>query len=291
MASKNLIIGGFTNYGINQLKPWVLSAKEVADENTDIVLCVGNATQETKDWLLNQGVILNHMVQSPNVPIHVLRFLSIYDYLSIHWDLYKYVVTTDVKDVIFQTNPFTYLDNYLVKYTKKIIAASEGMYYKDEPWGNDNLWQAYGPYIYDIFRNNEIYNVGVVGGHSEYVTDLMFNIFSNATNRPIPICDQAVYNVLINTQPYKDIVQFQPHDSGWAIQAGTTVDPSKINEFKPKLVCKEPTFEDGYFLNLPGNPASKFAIVHQYDRVPQWKKFVQEKYGQDDESQYFIYRT
>mgnify|MGYP003337366714 CR=1 FL=1 len=40
MASKNLIIGGFTNYGINQLKPWVLSAKEVADENTDIVLCV-----------------------------------------------------------------------------------------------------------------------------------------------------------------------------------------------------------------------------------------------------------
>ena len=138
MASKNLIIGGFTNYGINQLKPWVLSAKEVADENTDIVLCVGNASQETKDWLLNQGVILNHMGQSPNIPIHVLRFLSIYDYLHYHWDLYKYVVTTDVKDVIFQTNPFTYLDNYLMK-NKKIIAASEGMYYKDEPWGNDNL--------------------------------------------------------------------------------------------------------------------------------------------------------
>ena len=31
--AKNLIIGGFTNYEINQLKPWVLSAKEVAGDN------------------------------------------------------------------------------------------------------------------------------------------------------------------------------------------------------------------------------------------------------------------
>jgi hypothetical protein len=34
-----------------------------------------------------------------------------------------------------------------------------------------------------------------------------------------------------------------------------------------------------------------YCIVHQYDRVPEWKKFVQEKYGQEDESQLFVYKT
>jgi NAD(P)H-flavin reductase len=51
MASKNLIIGGFTNYGINELKPWVLSAKEVGGDNTDVVLVYGNTSEETLDWL------------------------------------------------------------------------------------------------------------------------------------------------------------------------------------------------------------------------------------------------
>ena len=47
---KNLIIGGFTNYGINELKPWVLSAKEVAGDN-DVVLIAGKTTEETIKWL------------------------------------------------------------------------------------------------------------------------------------------------------------------------------------------------------------------------------------------------
>jgi hypothetical protein len=97
--------------------------------------------------------------------------------------------------------------------------------------------------------------------------------------------------VLINTQPFKDVIQFMPHDSGWACQAGTTVDPSKINEFRPKLVCKEPQFKDGYVLNLPDNMASKFSIVHQYDRVPEWRNHIMTKYNQEDPNQFFTYRT
>ena len=291
MASKNLIIGGFTNYNYNQLKPWVESINEVCGDDVDRVLVVGKTDQETIGELIKRNFRIVPMMEI-NAPIHVARFLSIYEYLKNQWQEYDYVVTTDVKDVYFQADPFEiFKDDFFHNQNLKLVVASEGLKYKDEPWGNENLLQAYGPYVHEQFKENEIFNVGTFGGYSEYVKDMVFNIITNALNRPIPICDQAVYNVLINTQPYKDIVQFQPHDSGWAIQAGTTVDPSKINEFRPKLVCKEPTFEDGYFLNLPGNPASKFAIVHQYDRVPQWKKFVQEKYGQDDESEMFVYRT
>ena len=106
----NLIIGGFTNYGINQLKPWVLSAKEVAGENTDVVLVYGNTDNETIEWLESQGIILFPMQQVQGIPVHVLRFLSIYEYLRYNSSKYRYVVTTDVKDVYFQTDPFVYVE-------------------------------------------------------------------------------------------------------------------------------------------------------------------------------------
>lgn len=275
--AKNLIIGGFTNYGINRLKPWVISAKEVAGDN-DVVLVVDNVTKETTDWLKEQGVIVFPMVQMHNIPIHVLRFLSIYEFLTQHWEKYDYVVTTDVKDVYFQTDPFSVFVG-----DAALVIASEGLKYKDEPWGNDNLMQAYGPYVHEKFKNNQIFNVGTFGGKSEYVKDMAFNIFTNAINRPISICDQAVFNVLINTQPYKDIV-LQTID--WACEAGTVVDPSKISEFRPNLLCKEPTVRDGviYYDDKP------YSIVHQYDRVPEWKKFVQEKYEQEDDSLFFVYK-
>ena len=277
MEQKNLIIGGFTNYNTNQLKPWVISAKEVAGDN-DVVLVYGNATPETLKWLDEQGVILVPMLQVNNVPIHVLRFLSIHNYLVNHWKQYEYVVTTDVKDVYFQTDPFKDIVGH------KLVIASEGLLYKDEPWGNENLHQAYGQYVYEEFKNSEIFNVGTFGGQSEYVKDMVFHIFTNGINRPIPIVDQAVFNVLINTQPFKSIVT---KTNSWAAELGTTMDPSKIASFRPNLIFSEPVFEDGLLKDCVG---FTYPIVHQYDRVPVLKKFVQEKYGQEDESQYFIYR-
>ena len=278
MAQKNLIIGGFTNYNSNQLKPWVLSAKEVAGDN-DVVLVYGNASEETLDWLVEQGVQLIPMLQVQNVPIHVLRFLSIHNFLVNHWKQYDYVVTTDVKDVYFQTDPFKFLVD------RKLVIASEGLKYKDEPWGNENLHQAYGQYVYEEFKNNEIFNVGTFGGKSEYVKDMVFHIFTNGVNRPIPIVDQAVFNVLINTQPFKDVVT---KTTQWAAELGTIMDPSKLASFRPNLLFPEPVWEDGLLKDWTGQI---FPIVHQYDRVPVLKDFIQKKFGQEDDSQYFIYKV
>jgi hypothetical protein len=219
------------------------------------------------------------MMQVQNVPIHVMRFLSIYAYLRSFYKDYEYVVTTDVKDVYFQTDPFKFLVD------RKLVIASEGLRYKDEPWGNENLFQAYGPFVYEEFKDNEIFNVGTFGGESEYVKDMVFHIFTNGVNRPIPIVDQAVFNVLINTQPFKDVAS---KTTQWAAELGTIMDPSKIAGFRPNLLFPEPVWENGLLKDCMGQV---FPIVHQYDRVPVLKKFVQEKYGQEDESQYFTYRT
>ena len=286
MEQKDLIIGGCTNYGINQLKPWVISVNETMPDAAK-VMCVGNASTETREWLQSNGFTLVDM-PNVNIPVHVLRFLSIYDYLKNNWEKYRYVVTTDVKDVYFQHSPFEWMENNFIGGIDKLVAGSEGMRYCDEPWGNENLFQTYGTYVHEQFKNNTIYNVGVLGGTAEYIKDLVFNIFTNATNRPIPIVDQAVFNVLINTQPYKDKIFLAQNKDAWACQAGTMVDPSKIETFRPFLLEDEPVFEDGLVKNFD---YKEYCIVHQYDRVPEWKKFVQEKYEQEDESQLFVYKT
>ena len=290
MAQKDLIIGGCTNYGINQLKPWVLSVNECMPD-AHKVMCVGNASDETRKWLSSQGFDIVDM-PNLNVPVHVLRFLSIYEYLRKTWQDYRYVVTTDVKDVYFQWSPFKWMENQSISddmiVNQKLVCGSEGIRYCDDPWGNENLMQAYGPYVHDLFKNNTIYNVGVLGGSSEYMKDLVFNIFTNAINRPIQICDQAVFNVLINTQPYYDVMFFAGNHHAWACQAGTMVDPSKIESFRPFLLDAEPTFDNGVVWTAN---REMYCIVHQYDRVPEWKKFVQQKYGQEDESQLFVYKV
>ena len=286
MASKNLIIGGFTNYGINQLKPWVESINEVCDDSTDKVIFAGNCSKETVEQLMERNFIVIPLPET-NLPIHVARFVFIYDYLRQNWEKYKFVITTDMKDVYFQRNPFEWLHNHFkpgLMYS--IVTGSEAMKYEDEPWGNENLMQTYGSYIHRLNKDNTIYNVGVLGGKSEYIKDLLFNIFSNAVNRPIPIVDQAVFNVLVQTQPYKNITYFASMDDAWACQAGTVADPSKIEQFRPKLLEKEPIFKDGKVYNAAGE---EFYIVHQYDRVPEWKEFVMKKFNQEDQTQYFTY--
>lgn len=281
MAQTDLIIGAFTNYNFNQIKPWVESIDDSGFKG-DKAMVVGNASQETIGELIKRNFIIVKMHEI-NAPIHVARFLSIYDFLRTTWSKYRYVVTTDVKDVIFQYDPMSWLEKNLGD--KKLVAGSEGMKYKDEPWGNENLMQAYGPYVYEQFKENEIYNVGTIGGVSEYVKDIVFNILFNAINRPIPICDQAVYNVLIQTQPFKDVTYFAKQLDGWACQAGTTVDPSKIESFRPHLLEEEPQFDNGYVWTAD---REMFAIVHQYDRVPEWKEFFKQKFKQEE---LIIFRT
>lgn len=309
MSKKNLIIGAITKYNINQLKPWVLSINEVTDKTTTHkVMIVGDITSETRKWLIDNDFKLIEIYKSDShkpltsqwiirtdiklsnkkytrIPIHVARFLYIYECLRNEWEKYDYVVTTDVKDVYFQTDPFKWLNINLGE-PWKLVAATESLKYKDEPWNSKNLEKAYNPYVYDLFKNNEIYNVGIIGGRAEYVKDLAFNIFMNAVNRPIAVVDQAVFNVLINTLPFKDIVKFLKQCDGWACQAGASVDPSVFQTFKPLLLEAEPIWKDAMVLTgqdgaktLKGTP---FCMVHQYDRVPEWNNYVQSKFGCGD---------
>lgn len=277
---KDLIIGCSTNYTWDTLKYWINSAKMTGFAG-DIVLILMNCDKDTAYKVAQAGVKIvgfnqdnqGNLKYSSKLPVHVERFLHIYNYLSEHE--YNYVITTDVKDVIFQKNPSEFLNSQLGA-RQQLMFASESMKYCDEPWGNQNLLETYGPYIHEKFKNNIIYNVGVLAGRFAAMKALMINIFTAAINRPIPICDQSTFNFMISQFPYTETCRYMESETGWACQLGTTADPSKLDQFKPFLLEKSPEFVDGVVTTSMGN---KFCIVHQYDRVPEWRKEIEVKYG------------
>jgi hypothetical protein len=114
----------------------------------------------------------------------------------------------------------------------------------------------------------------MAGEHKTFV-DFSLAVFLSVQNSREPMPDQAGVNVLLSLDPYKSITKFNDHDTNWSCQCGTTVDPRKIDNFRKNLLSPEPIFKDGIVYTSTGK---KYVLVHQYDRVPNWKQMIEEKY-------------
>lgn len=275
----DLIIGCSTNYDWPKLKYWINSINKSGFKGHKVMILM-NCDIDTAKKISDAGFEIigfsqdenKNLKYSSSIPVHVERFIHIYNYLK-DKD-FRYVITTDVKDVIFQKNPIPRMEQELQNHS--LMFASESMIYKDEPWGNQNLLETFGPFVYENFKNNEIYNVGVLAGRGYAIRDLCLNIFLSAINRPIPICDQSTFNVMISQHPYLHTSKYMKSEDGWAAQLGTTADPSKIEQFRPLLLEKEPIMKSGKVCTSTGK---EFTIVHQYDRVPYWREVIEGIYA------------
>lgn len=298
---KDLIIGGASNYEWPQLRNWVKSIKATGFEG-DIVLVGTNLKKETIEKLDSEGVKMmiygkkndqgGFDAPQNGIEPHVERFFYIWNYLSSVEEDYRFVITTDTRDVIFQKNPSDWCQGH-VQQIYSIVAQSEGLEYQDEPWGSDNFLQTFGPYFHQLYKDRMIYNVGVLAGHSDVMRDLMMMIFQMAVNRPIRICDQAVFNFIINQEPYKSETMFCTHEDGFAVNLGTTAvavmagsgeigvltkdNPVAFEAYSASYKDVQPKLtEQGQVLNSKDEP---FVIVHQYDRIPPLGQLINERYA------------
>lgn len=253
-VKKDLIIGAYDRYGWDQIKFWVNSIDKCGFKGNKVMI-VFNSDGDTVKRLADKGFHVvafnrdangNFTYSNPKIPVHVDRFFHIWHTLSrlVPEDRPRYVITTDVRDVVFQTDPSQYLSDNLNMFGsgKSIVAASELLEYQHEPWGDQNLRECFGPLFYDMYKDKEIFNVGTIGGTYHGVKDLALMIFQMSLNRPIPIVDQAVFNFLLQQEPYySDTIK----DRGtWAATLGTTLDPNKRKAFEPFWLGKPPTYDN-----------------------------------------------
>jgi hypothetical protein len=267
---KDLIVGCISNYSPTHIKPWVNSITQSGFKGDKIIISFG-VPQKTIEYLSENGFEI-YSFESNGRHIVVERFYALWSLLN-SLDSYRYIITTDVKDVIFQLNPSEWLENNMGE--KKILVSSECLTYINEDWGNNNLKVSY-PQFYDQCKDNIIYNAGTIAGDYEYMKDFFLHIFNLSLLGNDSQPDQAALNILIHHHPFKDIVKFSNQEEGWCCQLGTTLDPKVKSKYLPLLLEPTPNYSNGEVYNSKNE---KFYLVHQYDRVPELKEIIINKYS------------
>lgn len=287
---KDIVVGCITNYNYDKIKYWVNSLDRSGFDGLKVMLCY-NIDFEVAEELAKRNYTIfafgkddenrKLVYNKENFNICLDRFAHIPFFLKrlALKEQYRYIIATDVRDVVFQSNPSTYLEKHLTD--KHILLSCESLRYKDEPWGKQNMYLSFGPLIAETMQEKPIYNAGVLAGSFETMMDLFTNIFLSCGGSPVNVPggggpDQAALNVLTDLLPYKNISQVAMSEHGWAAQLGTTVDPSKIESFKEFLLEPSPILVGDQVCTSKGVP---HVIAHQYDRVPEWKKVIEAKYA------------
>jgi hypothetical protein len=290
---KDLVIGAVSNYNFDQIKPWINSLEQSGFDGYKMLVCY-NIDSDTSDALARRNIILGGLhvddlgtfSADPAMSIVVNRFLHYWIFLrqlapEMKKDI-RYVIATDVKDVIFQRNPSEYFDKWKDQgESPSVVAASESMRYRDEEWGVNNLVSSFTVPVASSLFDAPIYNCGSFAAKFETAIGLFLSIYllSNGTTHHQPGGggpDQAALNILLNTEAYHRHFYGATSEDGWAAQLGTTMDPRKIDAYRSSLLEPAPIILNDQVCTSHGTP---HYLVHQYDRVPALKALFEAKYG------------
>lgn len=248
-GKKDLIISATTRYTKDQLYNYVESINRCGFTG-DKIMVIYDVNDETIDYLKDNGWELFKSELEGHIHMH--RLITMYWVLKQLNRDYRYMITTDVRDVIFQWNPSEWLEN---KLEKDILVSTENVLYEHESWGKKNILEGYNELLWDRYRNNLSCNVGVLAGKYQSMRDLLLlNYLVSQAGNTEHFTDQSSFNFIIHNSIAKDAVQITGIEEDWALQLGTLDNKNLIGkQFHKK--------ED-------------FVIIHQYDRVPEINEYV-----------------
>jgi hypothetical protein len=251
---KDVIISAFTRYKKPHLQNYIESIKRCEFQG-DKIMIVYDIDSDTIEYLKSNGWELYQSNLSGHIHMH--RLLSIYMTLRELNREYRYLITTDVRDVVFQKNPSIYLEENL---KKEILVSSENVLYKDESWGTKNILEGYGTLLLDRYKEEISCNVGVLAGKYESMKDLLLlNYLLSQSGNTQHYTDQSSFNFIIHNKLVNNNIQIEGLETNWAYQIGTLNNPNILKEEKFSI-------EDYY-------------IIHQYDRVKDLELLINSKYN------------
>lgn len=187
---------------------------------------------------------------------HVGRFFEYKKAIQVRANI-STILLVDIRDVIFQSNPFNGFVNGL-------YVGMENSNYKiiDEKYNSSWILDAYGKKFLDKIGKQQISCSGVTIGDVESIKnyiDLMIDEFLNIPFRKMSnrIYDQAMHNKLIFDEKIKNIYLCQPFESLIATLGLFNIDQIPL--------------DGNSIINKDG---SVVAIVHQYDRHKKLEKII-----------------
>ena len=212
---------------------------------------------ETLGWLLQRGArlvsprsVARHvsvlaLFQKP----HFTRFVIARDYLASH--SYTRVLLSDVRDVVFQSDPFEALPQSGLCVGIETDKYTLGSEYWNSRW----MRSTYGQEQLRAVADNPVSCSGVTFGDGESMRTYLDAMIAEFLTMPLPACwlgcDQAPHNFLLWTGTIGQAEQMRPLES--PIATLNAIEPDELE------------IRGGLLRNRDGDVAS---IVHMYDRLP-----------------------
>ena len=253
---KQLILGTAAGYKISDIQPFIVSIKASGFKGR-IVLFVEDPTNDTAQYLRECSV--ETLPFNPGrMPITNRRYFLYRQFLK-HENAVDHVMLTDVRDVVFQSNPFE-------------SCKDDGIYFFEEDnsmtlqscsYNSNWILQAYGQKILDALGYKPIICAGVTIGRLKEIRDYLGIICDQLKRVPaLRGIDQGVHNVMVYTGRF-------PHAVIQANEAGPVYTLHHVKSGNIRID------QDGHIISKYGIPA----VVHQYDRHPLLVALVQRKYS------------
>ena len=256
---KDLVISAIANYLPEKIKIYVESLNDSGFDGDKIMICY-NLPNETIEYLTTNGWEC-YGAELQGHP-HMKRLIDMWWFLQNDEREWNRIITTDVRDIVWQTNPSDWLSANL---KSEIIVASECIKNQDEPWAHKNIHEGYGPIFWDLIKENVVANVGVIAGKYQSVKDLLQLVWLvSQAGDTRHFTDQSALNLIINNSLLSNKIEL---NSDFALQVDTL---TKDTRFEKKTYSIEN--------EIVMNGEIPYVLVHQYDRNEELKYLIENKY-------------
>ncbi len=290
------IFSSLYNYDVDQVKPWVESLKKSKFGGKVFVLVYNQVSEELLNYLKSNNIFIFQSYLNLETNMATQRFLDWSEMAKKEYcDDVDLIITTDIKDIVFQTDPGLWIKQNIKDYD--LVATSEGVLFRHEDWNGENLEKHFGKNMFNKLIDKETLCSGIIAGKKSTMLKLFNTIYelSFFSENPFDFIDQIFYNIAIY-EIFLNKTKIVPAKDNWCANLGTlkaipenTPEWStrntgslygyererNISTFKDALLCKIPFLKEDLIYAENGKP---YSIVHQYNRYEPWNELILKKY-------------
>ena len=265
---KDLVIGTIHNYGWDKVRPYAVSLARSGYSGHKVIFAL-DIQDDARKNLLAMGfeiVDVNFNWDHWHVFGHK-RVLDPANYLRDHIGDFRYVMWTDVSDLVFQTNPSTWLEQNAP--APCIVAADIGGW-KIRDGNQEDEAARLGP---SWLRDQVSCCWGTVAGDAKSMLAMMDHV-AQCPNKLF--WDEAQFNYLLRIPEFKDITRIPGPDGAWTATVAWMFETRDcFRKSTPWPVWPRMDVDRGLVVTPSGVP---YAIVHQWNRSQQWTDIICNKY-------------
>jgi hypothetical protein len=276
-VQRDLVLGYIHEYRWETIAPFVNSLRDTGFSG-EICLFASGIDGETKTTLQTKGVrILDSPFRQSSfrkwmvkrwgvlkttpfpicrrilksiLEIRILRYFLYEEYLSRHGENYRHVLLSDIRDVVFQDNPFTNIACGGVHFFEEAVGRTIG----SEPYNSGWMRALHGERVFSEFAEKPIICSGTILGESRALAAFMNHLIRIlATVRVFqPYGDQATVNVAVRRYKNSEIYIHKNGEPAVLTMGIMPLSDIRLDD-RGRIVCP-----DGQVI----------PVLHQYDRHP-----------------------